>query len=44
MVFDFAGRSEDYGEVCLLGNLIKRTEGKVKSEVWSDVPQIDSYA
>ncbi len=44
LVFDFAGTSEDYGEVCLLGTLIKATEELVKSEVWSDVPQIDNYA
>ena len=43
LVFDFAGRLKDYGEVCLLGTLIKATEGLVESEVYSDVPQIDCY-
>ncbi len=44
LVFDFAGRLEDYGEVCLLGTLIKASEGRIKSEFRSEVPQIDSYA
>ena len=44
LVFDFAGKLEDYGEVCLLGTLIKASEGRTKSEFRSEVLQIDSYA
>lgn len=44
LVFDFAGKPEDYCEACLLGNLFKLTEGQAKSEGEPDEPQIDSYA
>ena len=44
LVFDFAGIPEDYGEACLLGTLIKTTEGQAKSEGRLDKPHIDSYA
>ncbi len=44
LVFDFAGTMEDYGEVCLLGTLIKKKEGRVRSEVLSEGAQIYSYA
>ena len=44
LVFDFAGIPEDYGEACLLGTLIKTTEGQAKSEGRLNKPQIDSYA
>ncbi len=44
LVFDFAGRLEEYSEVCLLGTLIKTTEGLVESESYSDVSQIDCIA
>lgn len=43
LVFDFAGKSEDCLEACLLGTLIKTTEGQSESEGCSDEPQIDSY-
>ncbi len=44
LVFDFAGTPEEYGEACLLGTLIKTTEGQTKSEGVSGEPRIDSYA
>ena len=44
LVFDFAGIPEDYGEACLLGTLIRTTEGQAKSEGRLNKPQIDSYA
>jgi hypothetical protein len=44
LVFDFAGTPEEYGEACLLGTLIKTTEGQAKSEEAPGEPRIDSYA
>ena len=44
LVFDFAGTPEDYGEVCLLGTLIKTKEDNAKSEGLSGGSQIDSFA
>ncbi len=44
LVFDFAGTLEDYGEVCLLGTLLKVKKIQVENEMYLDKPRIDSYA
>ncbi len=44
LVFDFAGTLDDYGEVCLLGTLLKVKRVQIENEIYFDKHRIDSYA